>query len=80
MIIAGLDMDFKRQPFGVMPQLMAVADSVDKIHAICLECGRLANYSHRRVAGEQQVMLGETAEYSPLCRTCYLEHLSGVDK
>lgn len=79
-IIAGLDMDFKRQPFGVMPQLMAVADSVDKIHAICLECGRLANYSHRRVAGEQQVMLGETAEYSPLCRACYLEHQSNVNR
>lgn len=73
-IIAGLDMDFRRQPFGPMPQLCAIADSVDKIHAICLECGRLANYSYRLSEGDQQVMLGETKEYSPLCRACYLKH------
>ncbi len=73
-IIAGLDMDFRRQPFGPMPQLCAIADSVDKIHAICLECGRLASYSYRLTAGDQQVMLGETKEYSPLCRSCYLKH------
>ena len=64
-ILAGLDMDFRRQSF---------ADSVDKIHAICVECGSWANYSYRRVSGEQQVMLGEAKEYSPLCRTCYLKH------
>lgn len=73
-IVVGLDMDFRRQPFGPMPALCAIADSVDKIHAICVECGRLANYSYRRVAGEQQVMLGEMTEYSPLCRICYLKH------
>ncbi len=73
-IVAGLDMDFRRQPFGPMPALCAIADSVDKIHAICVECGRLANYSYRRVAGEQQVMLGEMGEYNPLCRVCYLRH------
>lgn len=73
-IIAGLDMDFKRQPFGPMPALCAIADSVDKIHAICIECGRLANYSHRLVQVDAQVLLGETAEYSPLCRACYLRH------
>lgn len=73
-IIAGLDMDFQRKPFGPMAALCAVADSVDKIHAICVECGRLANYSYRLVEGEEQVMLGQMSEYSPLCRSCYLEH------
>lgn len=70
-IIAGLDMDFRRQPFGPMAELCAIADSVDKIHAICVRCGCLANYSHRLVVGEEQVMLGETKEYAPLCRVCY---------
>lgn len=73
-VIAGLDMDFRRQPFGPMSELCAIADSVDKIHAICMECGRLANYSYRLVNGDQQVMLGEKQEYSPLCRKCYLKH------
>lgn len=73
-VIAGLDMDFRRQPFGPMSELCAIADSVDKIHAICMECGRLANYSYRLVHSDQQVMLGEKQEYSPLCRTCYLKH------
>ena len=70
-VIAGLDMDFRRQPFGHMPGLCAIADSVTKVHAVCVECGRLASYSFRRVQGDQQVMLGELNEYSPLCRTCY---------
>lgn len=73
-IIAGLDMDFRRVPFGPMADLCAIADSVDKIHAICVECGRLANYSHRLVSGDAQVMLGETKEYAPLCRVCYNKH------
>lgn len=73
-IIAGLDMDFRRVPFGPMPALCAIADSVDKIHAICVECGRLANYSHRLVQGQAQVMLGEFNEYAPLCRLCYNIH------
>ncbi|MDY3090768.1 MAG: thymidine kinase [Porphyromonas sp.] len=73
-IIAGLDMDFRRQPFGPMAELCAIADSVDKIHAICVECGRLANYSHRLVSGEAQVLLGEVKEYAPLCRICYNRH------
>lgn len=71
-IVAGLDLDFRRQPFGPMANLCAIADSVDKIHAICIECGRLANFSYRFRQGEEQVMLGETGTYSPLCRTCYL--------
>ena len=74
-IIAGLDMDFKRQPFGPMAHLCAIADSVDKIPAICVGCGSWANYSYRLVSGDQQVMLGEAKEYQPLCRTCYLKYL-----
>lgn len=73
-IIAGLDMDFRRQPFGPMSALCAIADSVDKIHAICVECGRLANYSYRLIEGDAQVLLGETSEYAPLCRSCYNRH------
>ena len=72
-IVAGLDMDFKRNPFGPIPALCAVADDVTKVHAICVECGRLANYSHRLVEYDKQVMLGETGEYRPLCRKCYLQ-------
>lgn len=75
-ILAGLDMDFKRQPFGPMSTLCAIADSVDKIHAICIECGSWASYSYRFVSGQEQVMLGEANEYRPLCRTCYLKHTS----
>ena len=78
-IIAGLDLDFRRKPFGPMADLCAIADSVDKLHAICVECGHWANYSYRLVLGEQQVMLGEATEYSPLCRTCYLKHLHATD-
>ena len=70
-IVAGLDMDFKRVPFGPVPALCAIADDVTKVHAICVRCGSLANYSHRIVAGEKQVMLGEMQEYIPLCRVCY---------
>jgi thymidine kinase len=70
-IIAGLDMDFRCQPFGPMPALMAVADSVTKVHAICVKCGNLAYVSHRLVDGEKQVLLGEKMEYEPLCRECY---------
>jgi len=75
-IIAGLDMDFKRNPFGPMPALCAIADDVEKVHAICVECGRLANYSYRTVSNDKQVMLGEFQEYKPLCRSCYLQKQS----
>lgn len=71
-IIAGLDMDFKGNPFGPMPQLCAIADEVSKVHAICVKCGQLACFSHRTVKNDKQFLLGETAEYEPLCRTCYL--------
>ena len=72
-IVAGLDLDFKGQPFGPMPALCAIADEVTKVHAICVRCGALAYVSHRIVAGEKQVMLGEKQEYEPLCRECYNE-------
>lgn len=73
-IVAGLDMDYKRNPFGPMPGICAIADDVEKVHAICVECGRLANYSYRTVVNDKQVMLGELEEYKPLCRTCYLRN------
>ena len=75
-IVAGLDMDFKCQPFGPMPALMAVADEVTKVHAICVKCGNLAYVSHRLVSGDKQVLLGEKAEYEPLCRECYYAAMS----
>lgn len=78
-IIAGLDMDFRGKPFGPMPQLCAIADEVSKVHAICVKCGQLASFSHRTVKNDKQVLLGETAEYEPLCRTCYQKALE-VDK
>ena len=58
-------------PFGPMPRLMAIADDVYKVHAICVRCGSLAYVSHRLVAGEKQVLLGEMNEYEPICRDCY---------
>ncbi len=72
-IVAGLDMDFQGKPFGPIPKLMAIAEYVTKVHAICMECGNLAQYSHRKIAGDKLVMLGETESYEPLCRNCYLE-------
>jgi thymidine kinase len=72
-IVAGLDMDFKRVPFGPMPGLCAIADEVSKMHAICVKCGDLANFSHRMVANQKQVLIGEQEEYEPLCRACYLK-------
>jgi len=72
-IVAGLDLDFKGMPFGPMPALLAIADEVTKVHAICVRCGALAYVSHRIVAGEKQVLLGEKQEYEPLCRECYAQ-------
>ncbi|NDV65292.1 thymidine kinase [Bacteroides sp. 224] len=75
-IIAGLDMDFKGRPFGPMPKLCAIADEVSKVHAICVHCGSLANFSHRIVQNDKQFLLGETEEYEPLCRVCYQKAIS----
>lgn len=74
-IVAGLDMDFKGVPFGPIPALCAIADEVTKVHAICVKCGALAYVSHRLVANDKRVLLGETGEYEPLCRDCYMKAL-----
>ena len=74
-IVAGLDMDFLGKPFGPIPGLLATAEYVTKVHAICMRCGNLAQYSHRIIAGEKLVVLGETESYEPLCRGCFLEQL-----
>lgn len=70
-IAAGLDMDFMGRPFGPMPQLMAMAEYVTKVHAICVECGELAWCSFRHESGENLIMLGEKDKYVPLCRSCF---------
>lgn len=72
-IVAGLDMDFKGKPFGPMPELIATAEYVTKVHAICVNCGNLAHYSYRKVKTDELVFLGETNEYAPLCRKCYAD-------
>ena len=71
-IVAGLDMDFSGQPFGCMPQLMAVAEYVTKVHAICVVCGDIAQYSYRLVPAQQRVLLGETDSYEARCRCFHL--------
>ncbi|MDA3906404.1 MAG: thymidine kinase [Bacteroidales bacterium] len=70
-IVAGLDIDFKGAPFGPIPNLLATAEYVTKVHAICMHCGNLAHYSHRTIQGEDLVVLGETDIYEPLCRSCF---------
>ncbi len=77
-IVAGLDMDFQGKPFGIMPQLMAIAEYVTKVHAICVDCGELANFSHRTVANNKLVMLGEKDSYEPLCRKCFTHKNSSL--
>ena len=72
-IIAGLDMNFKGEPFGPIPALMAIADHVTKVHAICVRCGNVAQFSHRLSEKEQVVLLGEKDFYEPLCRGCFRE-------
>jgi len=74
-VVAGLDMDYLGKPFGPIPQLMATAEYVTKVHAICMRCGNLANYSHRMVKNDQLVLLGETDAYEPLCRSCFKKAL-----
>jgi len=69
-IVAGLDMDYQGNPFGQMPNLLAKADYITKLHAICVKCGNIANISYRKVATEGQVLLGEKDVYEPRCRYC----------
>ncbi|HMN33242.1 MAG: thymidine kinase [Chitinophagaceae bacterium] len=70
-IVAGLDMDYLGRPFGPIPQVLAVADYVTKLHAICVVCGDIANYSYRKTVSDSTVLLGETDIYEPRCRSCY---------
>ena len=70
-IVAGLDMDYLSNPFGPIPALLATAEYVTKVHAICMKCGNLAHYSHRIINSDKLVVLGETDSYEPLCRVCY---------
>jgi thymidine kinase len=74
-IVAGLDMDFMGKPFGAMPQLLAIADFITKLHAICVTCGNMASYSYRKIDNSSQLLLGEKAEYMPLCRKHYFEEM-----
>ena len=71
-IVAGLDMDYMAKPFGQMPYLMAKADFVTKLHAICVKCGHIANYSYRIIPNEEQIMLGARNVYEPRCRNCFI--------
>jgi thymidine kinase len=75
-VIAGLDMDFMGKPFGPMPALLSIAEYVTKVHAICMRCGNLAQYSFRKSEDEQVVLLGEKNLYEPLCRECYNSELN----
>ena len=72
-IIAGLDMDFKGKPFGIMPDLLAIAEHITKVHAICIECGTAANHSYRLTKNQQLIELGDKLEHKALCRNCFFE-------
>ncbi|WP_068596675.1 thymidine kinase [Vaginella massiliensis] len=79
-IIAGLDMDFKGRPFGPMPYLMATAEYVTKVHAICVKTGNLAHYSHRKIKSDKLVELGEVSEYEPLSRQAFWEEIENENQ
>ena len=70
-IVAGLDMDFEARPFGPMPKIMASAEFVTKVHAICMKCGAIASYSYRLNSNTDKVMLGEKLTYEARCRKCF---------
>ena len=72
-IVAGLDMDYTGKPFGPMPHLLAIADYITKVHAICMHCGDLANHSFRTVPDDALIVLGEKESYIPLCRSCFVK-------
>jgi thymidine kinase len=75
-VIAGLDMDFMGNPFGPMPALLSISEYITKVHAICMRCGALAQYSFRKSEESQVVVLGEKDKYEPLCRSCYNKALN----
>jgi len=79
-IVAGLDMDYKGNPFGPMPNLMASAEEVTKVHAICVETGELANYSFRKKTNDNLVMVGEKKEYEPLSRAAFIKKMAVREK
>lgn len=79
-IVAGLDMDFKGKPFGPMPALMATAEYVTKVHAVCTKTGNLANFSYRKTDNDSQFMLGEQEVYEPLSRAAFFEAMKGKKK
>lgn len=79
-IAAGLDTDYLGKPFGPMPLLMAVAEDVQKVHAICVKCGNLANHSHRLSKSRELVVLGEKDTYEPLCRECFNKAMAAEKK
>ncbi|NQD72266.1 thymidine kinase, partial [Sphingobacterium shayense] len=70
-IVAGLDMDYKGVPFGPIPNLLAIAEHVTKVYAVCVQCGAPATFSYRKGASEERVLLGEKENYEPRCRRCY---------
>lgn len=70
-IVAGLDMDFAGKPFGEMPALLSIADYVTKLHAICVKCGSIANFSYRKSTDKDQIVIGELDTYEPRCRNCF---------
>lgn len=70
-VVAGLDMDYLGKPFGPIPALLSIAEYVTKVHAICMNCGDLANHSHRMSKDDSLIFLGEQESYQPLCRSCY---------
>ncbi len=75
-VIAGLDQDYLRRPFGPLPALLAIAEHVDKMHAVCVQCGDEAHYSQRIAGGDEQVEVGDTERYEARCRSCYVPYHS----
>jgi thymidine kinase len=78
-IVAGLDMDYQSKPFGQMPFLLAKADYITKLHAICMKCGNIASYSYRKLKDPSQFLLGEKDLYEPRCRTCFFKDEKDAD-
>lgn len=77
-IVTGLDLDYRRRPFGPMPAILALAEYVDKMHAICVRCGRPAHYSQRIAGSEDQVQVGDAEAYEARCRQCFQEFEAAV--
>jgi len=77
-IVAGLDMDYLGKPFGPMPVLLAIADYITKVHAICMQCGDLANHSYRTTKDDSLILVGEKESYIPLCRSCFVRQMRKV--